>query len=200
MRELGKLEGEPITNSDMKSLKTIVVTNVNDLTGLELAKNLQSLLMAKSNVTDISELKYLTNLRYLVILDMPIKDISTIAGLPKINSILLHGTQAADLAPLVENENLGKDSFIRLDDNPLSYASQHIHIPKLMEKGVKLSYTPKHPLYDLNTDGRVSILDMISIAKAIANDIRGDNIPEDVNRDGVVDIKDIEIVSNNLSK
>ena len=200
MRELGKLESEPITDSDMKSLKAIVVTNVNDLTGLELAKNLQSLLMAKSNMTDISELKHLTNLIYLVIIDMPIKDISTIAGLPEINSILLHGTQVSDIAPLVENENLGKDSFIMLDDNPLSYASQHIHIPRLMKKGVKLSYTPKHPLYDLNTDGKVSVLDMILVAKAIANDIRGEDIPEDVNRDRVVDIKDIEIISNNLSK
>lgn len=200
IRELGKLEGEPITDSDMKSLKKIVVTNVNALTGLELAKNLQSLLMARSSMTDISELKHLTNLIYLVIIDMPIKDISTIAGLPEINSILLHGTQVSDIAPLVENENLAKDSFIRLDDNPLSYASQHIHIPKLVGKGVKLSYTPKHPLYDLNTDGRVSVLDMIAIAKAIANDIGGEDIPEDVNRDGVVDIKDIEIVFNNLSK
>ena len=69
-----------------------------------------------------------------------------------------------------------------------------------MKKGVKLSYTPKHPLYDLNTDGRVSVSDMILVAKAIANDIRGEDIPEDVNRDGVVDIKDIEIISNNLSK
>ena len=94
MKELGKLQGESITDSDMKSLKAIAATNVNDLTGLELAKNLESLLMAKSNMTDISELKHLTNLIYLVIIDMPIKDVSTVAGTAQnqLNTLAWHSS------------------------------------------------------------------------------------------------------------
>ena len=200
MKQLGKQQGETITKTDMSSLRAITAKECKQLTGIETATCLETLVIVKCQFTDISEVKHLTNLIYLTILDTPIREIKSVSNLSRLNSVLLHGTQVKDIEPLVSNNNLGMDSIIRLDDNPLNYKSQRLLVPKLLRKGIKVSFSPKCPLYDINTDGRVSVLDMILIGQAIANNIKGKDIPEDVNYDEVVDIEDIRIVSNNLSR
>ena len=56
-----------------------------------------------------------------------------------------------------------------------------------------------YPAWDVNQDGRVSVLDLIVVARDLGSDAPA-NLRTDVNRDGVINIQDLIIVAQHLGE
>ncbi len=56
-----------------------------------------------------------------------------------------------------------------------------------------------YPPWDVNQDGRVSVLDLILVAKDLGAEIRA-NLRTDVNRDGIINIQDLIVVAQHLGE
>ena len=162
---LDKTSGAPITEAEMKTLTSLRAweAGIRDLTGLETATNLTSLSLgdnditdisplagltnltylwvASTNITDISPLSGLTNLRRLFLGYNDITDISVLSGLTNLTELDLNDNNISDLAPLVANTGLGSGDVVTVTENPLNAASKSTHIPALLARGVRVSFT-----------------------------------------------------------
>ena len=100
---LGKSPSAPITAEEMATLTRLVANNrdIQDLTGLEFAINLDDLLAHDNQIADLSPLSELTNLIVLNVWHNPIESLSPIAGLSNLEQITLVGDGGiSDLSPL----------------------------------------------------------------------------------------------------
>ncbi|MCY4553564.1 MAG: leucine-rich repeat domain-containing protein, partial [Candidatus Poribacteria bacterium] len=77
-----------------------------DLTGLELATDLQVLGLGRNKIQDISSLSGLTGLGYLILDDNQISDLSPLAGLVNLEVLRLGSNQIRDVSPLAGLVNL----------------------------------------------------------------------------------------------
>ena len=152
--------GVALTTHTMLNLTALSVPDgqITDLTGLEHAHHLKWLSLGGNNISDLSPLVGLTNLtslnlRFNAISDLSplagltnltslnlwgnnISDISVLAGLTNLTSLWLWYNNISDLSPLVDLTNL---TILGLIGNPLSYATMYMHIPAILEKGVRIS-------------------------------------------------------------
>ena len=55
----------------------------------------------------------------------------------------------------------------------------------------------EYPTWDVNQDGRVSIVDLVLVAKDLGSNTPA-NLRTDVNRDGVINIQDLILVAQNF--
>lgn len=115
--------GTEPTPTDMLLLKKLSMIGIQDITGLEYAKNLEDLSLFNGLITDISPLAGLTNLKKLSLSSNRIRDISPLAGF----------TNLAELS---------------LEHNPLDFESYSKHLPQIKANnpGITLWHAPK-PLY-----------------------------------------------------
>ena len=90
---------------------------IRDLTGIQFAKNLQSLRLPTNQVSDISPVKYLKNLTNLKLKDNQVSDISPIAELINLEVLELEKNEISDLSPLAGLINL---EILYLSDNLFS--------------------------------------------------------------------------------
>ena len=183
IRELMKLERlvvvfyniqslEPIhelTNIEILGLSNFTIPN-NDISPIGNLTKIEWLIISNSDIVDITVIKNLTNIAFLSLRDNRISDISPIFDLPKLETLLVEG-------------------------NPLSYKSQE-YITEMQNRNVEVHYDEKPPPTDVNQDGTVNILDLVSVANAF-------NLPDnhqnaDVNQDGTVNILDLVSVANNF--
>ena len=110
--ELNIDEGKPLTKADMPQLPRVVPERVNvteeisDLTGLEYAVNLYSLLLSGHRVEDLRPIANLTQLRYLSFGGGPISDITPLAGLVNLETLSMWHNQIVDISPLANLVNL----------------------------------------------------------------------------------------------
>ena len=186
--------------------------SISDLTGLEWATNLKTLLLPKNSISDLSPLKGLIHLSWLDLGGNRIADISPLAGLTKLRLffaggnriadlsplsdltnltyVVLNSNNVTDLSPLVANTGLGREDAVQVKNNPLSYRTILTDIPKLRGRGLAVAFT-KRPMRaeDVNRDGRVDVLDLVLVASGLGNE--GRNLAADVNGDGVVNIQDL---------
>ena len=77
-----------------------------NLTGLELATDLQVLGLGRNKIHDLSPLSGLTGLGYLVLDDNQISDLSPLAGLVNLDLLRLGSNQITDVSPLARLVNL----------------------------------------------------------------------------------------------
>ena len=129
---LNKPANTPITQEDMKKLTGAFRASnksIADLTGLEFAVNLKTLILSGNNISDISPLRDLTHLRTLVLSENqitdiaplrhfradlitlgidgnPISDISPLEDLPILKTLLLSKNQISDISPLPNFKSL----------------------------------------------------------------------------------------------
>lgn len=114
----------PITQADMETLTNLFSVNspdpdhvstgtVSDLTGLEFATNLTSLVLYGNGISDISPLAKLVNLTSLDLDGNRISDISPLAKLVNLTSLSLAGNDISDISPLA---NLVKLETLYLGD------------------------------------------------------------------------------------
>ena len=104
--ELNIDEGKPLTKADMLQLARVVPARVkvtgelSDLTGLEYAVNLYSVLLGKHRVRDLRPIANLTELRYLTFGRGPISDLTPLTGLVNLETLSMWSNQIVDVSPL----------------------------------------------------------------------------------------------------
>ena len=110
--ELNIPEGTPLMKVDMQRLPRVVPERVkitgeiSDLTGLEYAVNLYSLLLGKHHVQDLRPIANLTQLRYLTFGRGTISDLTPLSGLVNLETLSMWNNQIVDVSPLANLVNL----------------------------------------------------------------------------------------------
>ncbi len=110
--ELNIHENTLLTKANMQRLPRVVPERVNvtgeigDLTGLEYAVNLYSLLIPDHRVQDLRPIANLIQLRYLTFGRGPISDITPLAGLVNLETLSMWNNQIVDVSPLANLVNL----------------------------------------------------------------------------------------------
>lgn len=119
----------PLTKADMHRLLVLASNRVNiseeisDLTGLEYAVRLHSLLLGKHRVRDLRPIASLTNLRFLGFNAGPLSDITHLARLVNLETLTIWRNQIVDVSPLANLINLRvlKLAFNQIEDfSPLA--------------------------------------------------------------------------------
>ena len=215
---LGVSPSVPIRGADMATLTKLGArkASISDLTGLESATNLKTLILPRNSiselsplkglihlswldlgfnsVSDISPLAGLTNLRLFFIGGNKISDVSPLAGLTNLTFVILNSNSISDISPLVANTGLGSEDAVQVKKTPLSFRSIYTHIPSLRERGVMVQFTKRPPrAEDVNRDGAVDVLDLVQVASGLG--IKGRGLAADANGDGVVNIQDMVLVA-----
>ena len=117
---LGLTDEVPLTEAEMLQLVRFKPTGaeIEDLTGLEHAKNLKTLDLAVNNISDITPLSTLTKLNFLILRDNPITDLTPLANLINLNYINLAGIKDVDISALANLTQLRSAtlSHMRLHD------------------------------------------------------------------------------------
>ena len=105
---LDKTSGARITVEEMATLTGLEAGNrdINDLTGLEAATNLEELELSHNLISDISPLAGLIRLRRLHLRDNAISDISSLSELISLRSLNISLNVVSDLSALTELTNL----------------------------------------------------------------------------------------------
>lgn len=136
-----KPEG-PIYTHELEALTALSLSgrDLTDLTGLEYCTSLKRLELHDNEISDLSSLAALTSLTRLYLHDNQISDISPLASLVNLTDLRLHNNLIVDIAPLVANSGLLAPDVLTLANNPLDTTSQYVHIPKLEERGVTVSW------------------------------------------------------------
>ena len=108
-RSLGKTNpADTILSSDMLRLTRLDAPNkgITDLTGLEFATNLDTLVLRSNNITAIDSLSGLTNLSYLELGFNNITAIDSLSGLTNLSYLRLGFNNITDISPLSGLTNL----------------------------------------------------------------------------------------------
>ena len=105
---LRKASGASINRAEMASLISLEAPNsdIRDLTGLEFATGLTSLILSNNIISDITSLSGSTNLTSLILSDNNISDITSLSGLTNLTSLILSDNNISDLTPLSGLTNL----------------------------------------------------------------------------------------------
>ena len=120
--------------------------SVSDLSPLAGLNGLGVLYLYENPISDLSPLAGLTNLKELYLWYNSVSDLSPLAELNDLTYLEIVGNLVSDLSPLVANTGLGDGDVVDVQENPLSYASIHTHIPILLERGVTVKYDNRaHP-------------------------------------------------------
>ena len=128
--ELGIETGDPITRSQMATLRDVVARGVRQLTGIEYAVNLSSLRLHRGAISDLAPLAGLTALTDLSLIDNSISDISPLSGLTDLTELWLSGNSISDVSPL---SGLTELTELRLYDNSISDVSPLSGLTELTE-------------------------------------------------------------------
>ena len=93
---------QPITEQDMAKLKLLEAEHagIQDLTGLEYAINLRTLLLPRNEIQDITPLAGLINLDFLILRNNLDFDISPLSNLTQLTYLNVSGIPIKDLTPL----------------------------------------------------------------------------------------------------
>ena len=127
--ELNIAESKPLTKADMHRLLVVnpervkITGEISNLTGLEYAVRLHTLLLRKHRVWDLRPIANLTDLRYLGFGPGPISDITPLTELVNLKTLGIERNQIVDVSPLANLINLKdlKLAFNQIEDfSPLA--------------------------------------------------------------------------------
>jgi Leucine-rich repeat (LRR) protein len=96
------------TPTDMLALTALYANghDIDDLTGLEYAKNLQTLELAYNHITDMSPLSGLSRLELLVLNNNAVGNLSVVSGLTALAYLDVHDNGLSDISPVSTLSNL----------------------------------------------------------------------------------------------
>ena len=103
VREKLELPDEtPITQQEMLRLEKLTAKDaqIEDITGLEYATNLKSLVLPVNNIQDIIPVKGLVELEFLSLRNNPITNLTPLANLTNLTYINIGGVKLSDITPL----------------------------------------------------------------------------------------------------
>ncbi len=140
---LGKNPNALITVREMERLEELDAKDkdIQDLTGMQFAKNLEFLALDRNQISDLSPIATLINLRVLLIQENLLSDLSPVRGLTNLTNIEIDDMPISDLSPLAGLINLKK---IHAAGLPLSDLSPIVGLPKL-----EILYIPSAEISDL---------------------------------------------------
>ena len=149
-------ESVPLTQGQMQRLTTLNAggdRGITNLTGLEYATNLRSLLLYRNPIVDISPLVHLTNLEGLNLTECSIVDLSPLGNLKNVRSLFLGYNRISDISPLGELTNL---TYLHLQSNQVVDFSPIANLVNLQELWINHNFgVDFSPLQGLNlTDFR----------------------------------------------
>ena len=173
VRERLELSDEvPITQTEMLRLKRLIAkkAQIEDLTGLEYATNLNHLVLSaneiqditslarlvnldslnlqKNPITDLFPLSHLTQLTYLNLVGVPIKGLTPLANLAQLKELHLGDCQITDLTPL---SNLTQLIVLNLSNNQIVDVSPLANLIQLTDLTIANNpITDYSPLFGLN--------------------------------------------------
>ena len=105
---------------------------VHDITGLEYATNLQTLILTSNKISDLSPLEDLTNLVHLFLNINNISDISPLEDLTNLTTLdLAENGNISDLSPLEDLTNLTHLDLVSCDFSDISSLAGLIHLTSL---------------------------------------------------------------------
>ena len=122
--ELGKAAGDTITAVEMTELNRLVARdrNIQNLTGLQLAINLNHLSLSGNQISDLSPIMGLTELKKLWLNGNPVSDLSSLKRLTNLTLLQFDNTHVSDLSPLaglINLDELGASTPLISDLSPL---------------------------------------------------------------------------------
>ena len=105
---LGKGPNVPITVQEIEGLGRLEAKNrdIQDLTGLQFATNLNALFLNNNQVSDLSPIAGLINLRVLDLWKNPVSDLSPVKNLKNLDDLTFGTTLVSDLSPVAGLINL----------------------------------------------------------------------------------------------
>ena len=149
---LGKPRGVTLTLVDMLRLTSFTANNagISNLTGLQHASNLTTLMLDGNNLSNIEPLTELTQLTILSLDINNLSDIAPIVELTQLETLSLENNNLSDIAPIVELTEL---KTLRLRGNLLSYPALYSTIPILRARGVYVAADTRTPTTLINLPG-----------------------------------------------
>lgn len=205
---LDKAPGEPISSADMERLIGLDLPprGIRDLTGLELAINLESLTLFRNHVRDLSPLSNLTQLRTVTVFSNDIVDLSPLSGVAALEYLYLSLTRITDLTPLKELEHLQVLSLHRnvalVDISPVS------KLPRL--RSLNLTESWNVDFSDLAEFNTLSTLHLANVRLSDLSPLRNlsrlerlvltnNNISHLTSLDGMTGLRELVLDQNPLS-
>ena len=134
IREVLELpDSTAITQQEMLRLERLTANEaqIENITGLEYAINLKSLVLPVNNIQDITPVKGLVKLESLTLRNNPITNLTPLANLTNLTHINIGGVKLSDIAPLANLTKL-KQAWLRSmqiqDITPLANLTQLIRL------------------------------------------------------------------------
>ena len=155
---LGKSPNAPITVEEMEGLGRLDVESrgIQDLTGLQFAKNLSELHLHDNQVSDLSPLAGLINLRYLRLdNNLTVSNLSPLKGLENLTELGFAHTDVSDFSPLKNLKNLTRLWFQHTPASDLSPLAGLTNLNNIAAAGT--------PIPDLSPIAGLTKLENISI-------------------------------------
>lgn len=139
------------TPTDMLQLTSLhaAARGISNITGLEYATNLQTLVLRWNQIHDISALSGLDELEELDAHDNFIRDISALSGKSRLYKLILRYNQIADISALTDLASLQQ---LDLRANPLNEYACTLHIPQILANNPGIAFD-----YDACVTRRLSI-------------------------------------------
>ena len=103
---LGKPSGDAVTQGEMATLGRLSATGVGQLTGIEYAVNLSSLVLSAGTISDLVPLASLTSLTYIDLGSNAVEDVSPLVDLTSLTELHLTDNAIADISPLARMTRL----------------------------------------------------------------------------------------------
>jgi len=125
---------------------------IRSIAGLELASNLQSLILAGNNISDISPLKGLVSLKLVDLttyapqfpgMENTVKDLSSLSGLSQLQTLYLRGNHVTDLTPLVNLWQGSGSRTLDVSENGLDFrdgSTAFLAVAQLQSRGVSVTW------------------------------------------------------------
>ena len=204
---LGKRPNVPITVQEMEGLEELIARNrdIQDLTGLQFAINLNGLFLNNNQVSDLSPIAGLINLRVLDLWNTPVSNLSPLTGLKNLYNLIFgvalvsdlsplrglinlerlhfYGAPVTDLLPLAGLINLKHVAFSSKNVSDLSPFSGLINIESIVTWG--------SPISDLSPLAGLTTLEFIEIGGAEISDLTP--------LTGLTGLKKLNLHVNNIS-
>lgn len=153
----------PISNLKNLSFLGLVNNSISDLTPISKLENLTQVNLGNNQISDLNALRGLIKMTYLSLNNNLITDIVPLESLGSLFFISLWANQVIDITPLqylknlsiidltqnniisidalIDNEGLGENDYVYLNDNPLDYISCEESIPELINRKVNVQHT-----------------------------------------------------------
>ena len=132
---------DQVTKESMLNLRILSGERLGivNLTGLEYAKNLDSIILSNNQISDVSPLQNLTSLMFLHLFHNQISDISPLQNLTSLKNLNLEDNQISDVSPL---QNLTSLMLLGLRTNQISDISPLHNL--LRDRFVSIFVTNQH--------------------------------------------------------